>query len=87
MSALPPKADMETFGYSEGRLGKMIALPSVPAAMTMPSNAGSDHYCDHHDGRWWRSRCLDVRHATSSAFKSIKVWQVAKSRRYSSKPH
>jgi len=49
MSALPPKADMETFGYLEGRLGKMIALPSVPAAMTMPSNAGSDHYCDRHD--------------------------------------
>ena len=22
MSALPPKADMETFGYSEGRLAK-----------------------------------------------------------------
>ena len=48
MSALPPKADMETFGYLEGRLGKMIALPSVPAAMIMPSNAGSDNYRDHH---------------------------------------
>jgi hypothetical protein len=24
MSALPPKADMKTFGYSEGQLGKMI---------------------------------------------------------------
>ena len=49
MSALPPKADMETFGYLEGLLGKMVALPSVPAAMTVPSNAGSDHYCDRHD--------------------------------------
>jgi hypothetical protein len=31
-------------------------------------------------------RCLDVRHATSSALKRIKVRQVAKSRRYSSDP-
>jgi hypothetical protein len=30
--------------------------------------------------------CLDAQHATSSAFKSIKVEQVAKSRRYSSEP-
>jgi hypothetical protein len=39
-----------------------------------------------------RSRGFDVRrlymrHATSLAFKSIKVGQVAKSRRYSSEPH
>jgi hypothetical protein len=33
------------------------------------------------------SRCLDVRPATSSAFKSIEVGQVAKARRYSGKPH
>jgi hypothetical protein len=32
-------------------------------------------------------RCLDVRHTTSSAFKRIKVWQAAKSRRHSREPH
>jgi len=32
-------------------------------------------------------RDLDVRHATGSAFKGVKVGQVAKSRRYSSEPH
>ena len=32
-------------------------------------------------------RCLDVRQATSSTFKGIKVGQVLKSRRYSSEPH
>jgi hypothetical protein len=32
-------------------------------------------------------RRLDVRHATCSAFKAVKVGQVAKSRRYSSEPH
>ena len=31
--------------------------------------------------------CLDAPHATSAAFKRIKVGQVAKSRRYSSEPH
>ena len=30
---------------------------------------------------------LDVRHTTSSAFKRIKVWQAAKSRRYTGQPH
>ena len=34
------------------------------------------------NGRW-----LDVRHATSSAFKAVKIGQFAKSRRYSSEPH
>jgi len=43
MSAIPPKADIEVLGQLER------VLPSVPAAMTMPSNAGSDHHCDHHD--------------------------------------
>ena len=33
------------------------------------------------------SRCLDVRQATSSTFKGIKVGQVLKSRRYSNEPH
>jgi hypothetical protein len=32
-------------------------------------------------------RLVDVRHATSSTFKDIKVGQVSKSRRCSSKPH
>ena len=32
-------------------------------------------------------RCLDVRHTTNSAFKRIKIGQVAKSRRCSSEPH
>jgi hypothetical protein len=36
---------------------------------------------------WSDSRCLDVRQATSSAFKDIKVGQVPKSRRCSSEPH
>ena len=39
---------------------------------------------------FWRQefvRRLDVRHATSSVFKGVKVGQVAKSRRYSSEPH
>jgi len=31
--------------------------------------------------------CLDMRHATSSAFKIINVGQIAKSRRYSNEPH
>jgi hypothetical protein len=38
-----PKADIEVFGQLER------VLPLVPATMTIPSNAGSDHYCDHHD--------------------------------------
>src|SRR5262249_17329941 len=52
MSALPPKADVTTFGYSERQLGKMILYGlchQVPAAITMPSNTGSYHCCDHHD--------------------------------------
>src|SRR6516225_9061019 len=32
-------------------------------------------------------RCLDMRHATSSAFKGVKVGEVAKSRRHSREPH
>jgi hypothetical protein len=40
---LPPKADMETFGYSEG-MGT-----AKQTSMTMPRNAGSDHYCEQHD--------------------------------------
>jgi hypothetical protein len=37
--------------------------------------------------QWPRSCCLDVEHATSSAFKHIKVWQAAKSRPYTGEPH
>jgi hypothetical protein len=38
--------------------------------------------------RWaGNGRCLDVRHTTNSAFKRIKVWQAAKSRRHSREPH
>jgi hypothetical protein len=37
MPALPPKADMETFGYSEGRLGKMNCTG------TAISTSGHDH--------------------------------------------
>jgi hypothetical protein len=34
-----------------------------------------------------RSRCLDQRHATSSAFKGTKLSQIAESRRFLSEPH
>jgi len=58
----------------------------------MPSNTRGDDYCDQHDedGRVHADlevRCLDVRRATSSAFKGVKLRQVAKSRGYSSEPH
>jgi hypothetical protein len=60
-------------------------------ATSMPSNAGGDRYCDQHYGgsrlRRLGVRCRDLRHATSSAFKDIKVEQVARARFYTSEPH
>ena len=48
--------------------------------------ASIKRYCDRMM-RWLRVCCLDVRDATSRAFKRVKIGKVAKARRYSSEPH
>jgi hypothetical protein len=85
MSAIPPKADMETITQrvdllactdhdanavrrERVRYDLVRVPPLVPATTTMPSNASSDHNCDHHeeDGRVHAASMCDTPQAGHS---------------------
>jgi hypothetical protein len=51
------------------------------------STQGRSEIAAHDHCQIRQARLLDVPHATSPAFKHIKIGQVAESRGYSSKPH